>query len=76
MNIRNLGWNLGKAFGIKRIQTLTLIKMSLPTLFAIWRFQLLSVKCLIPNQNVELNYTKNYMINIDLYSKPLHSVVY
>ena len=28
------------------------------------------------HQNVELNYTKNYMINIDLYSKPLHSVVY
>lgn len=55
IDIMHFGWNIGKTFGIKRIHTATFIKMSLPTLSAIWRLQLLNVRCHIRNQNARLS---------------------
>ena len=51
IDIMHFGWNIGKAFGIKRIHTATFIKNVVT-----WRSQRLNVKCHIRNLNVTLNY--------------------
>ena len=70
IDIMHFGWNIGKAFGIKRIHTATFIKnvfasaftqphssrMFLPIPSVTWRSQRLNVKCHIRNLNVTLNY--------------------
>ena len=43
IDIMHFGWNIGKA------------RMSLPILSAIWRLQLLNVRCHIQNLNVKLS---------------------
>ena len=48
----HFGWNIGKAFGRKRVHTATFIKNIFAyTLSAIWRLQLLNVKCHIQKQS-------------------------
>lgn len=54
IDIMHFGWNIGKAFGRKRIHTAIFIKRSLPMPFVTWKFRLLSVKCHIQNLNVKL----------------------
>lgn len=56
IDIMHFGWNIGKAFGIKRIHTATFIKNVLPIPSVTWRSQRLNVKCHIRNLNVTLNY--------------------
>lgn len=53
IDIMHFGWNIGKAFGRKRIHTATLIKNVLPIPFATWKSQLLNVKCHTQNLDVK-----------------------
>lgn len=52
IDIMHFGWNIGKAFGRKRVHTATFIKNIFAyTLSAIWRLQLLNVRCHIQKQS-------------------------
>lgn len=56
IDIMHFGWNIGKAFGIKRIHTATFIKNVFAHTLRDLRSQRLNVKCHIRNLNVTLNY--------------------
>lgn len=55
IDIMHFGWNIGKAFGKSVFIPLPSSRMSLPILSAIWRLQLLNVRCHIQNLNVKLS---------------------
>lgn len=55
IDIKHLGWNTGKVCGKKHIHIVNSLKMSLLNSSVNWKFQLLSVKCHIRNQNARLS---------------------
>lgn len=76
IDIMHFGWNIGKAFGIKRIHTATFIKNVFAHTLCDLEISTIERKMSNTESKCRIKLYKNYMINIDLYSKPLHSVVY
>ena len=55
IDIMHFGWNIGKAFGKSVFTQPHSSRMFLPMPSVTWKFQLLSVKCHIPNPSAGLS---------------------